>query len=84
MSNLTCFDSSKSLLNTAFLLSHFCPFIDILSVKNNQFSTLPGVFKTSFYNASIFSNLLESNKLKFEDKSSINVLVLIDPSTSNK
>jgi len=68
MANLTCLDSSKSLLNTAFLLSHFWPSIDILSVKNNQFSILPGVFKTSFFlKSSKFSILLESNKLKFED-----------------
>ena len=49
MAILTCFDSSKSLLSTAFLLSHFWPSIDILSVKNNQFSILLGVLKTSFF-----------------------------------
>ena len=32
----TCLNSSKSLLNTAFLLFHFSPSIVILSVKNNQ------------------------------------------------
>ena len=41
--------NTNTLLNTAFLLSHFWPSIDILSVKNNQFSTLLGVFKTSFF-----------------------------------
>ena len=35
-------------------------------------------------NLNKFSTLLESNRLKFDDKSLINALVFIDPSTSNK
>ena len=59
--------------------------MDTLSVKNNQFSTLPGVYKTSlFFNSNNFSILLESDKLKFEYKLSMRVLVLMEPLTSNK